>query len=124
MKVGNKIREIRKEKGLTQKELGKRLGVSDMSVSRYENAENMQLETLKKVAAALEVPIGAFIVSSKNNPPKNAHQNKLSNDDSMELLTIYFDHLNTEGKKRLFEYLQDLVKIPEYRIDEKENSEN
>jgi transcriptional regulator with XRE-family HTH domain len=137
MKIGEKIRIIRKRKGLTQKELGERLGVSDMSVRRYENAENMQIDTLEKIANALNVPIGAFIVSSPYQKAKSIYDNNLQKDsydeivkqlmiffDNMtdderdhlfDFLQIYYQVLNNEGKERLFEYMHDLVKIPEYR---------
>ena len=35
-KVGALIARLRKEKGLTQRELGERLGVSDRAVSKWE----------------------------------------------------------------------------------------
>lgn len=35
--IGNKLRELRESKGLTQKQLGKRLGVAPSSVSFYES---------------------------------------------------------------------------------------
>ena len=35
-KVGKFIREIRKEKGFTQKELAEQLGITDKAVSKWE----------------------------------------------------------------------------------------
>jgi len=37
MKIGNFLRELRNEKGLTQEELAEKYGVSSRSVSRWEN---------------------------------------------------------------------------------------
>lgn len=37
--MGNRIRELRKEKGLSQRELAKRVGVSFQSISFYENGK-------------------------------------------------------------------------------------
>ena len=37
MSIGKLIRDARKKKGLTQKELGERLGISDVSVAQWEN---------------------------------------------------------------------------------------
>ena len=34
------VRETRKEKGLTQKELGEKIGVSESTVNGYENGKN------------------------------------------------------------------------------------
>ena len=40
MTTGEKIRTIRKEKHLTQKELGAKLGVTQATVGQYEKNEN------------------------------------------------------------------------------------
>ena len=37
MKIGAFLRDLRKEKGLTQEELAEKFGVSSRSVSRWEN---------------------------------------------------------------------------------------
>ena len=37
----NRIVELRKQKGLSQKELGDMLGVSNKAVSKWENGESM-----------------------------------------------------------------------------------
>jgi UDP-N-acetylglucosamine 1-carboxyvinyltransferase len=51
LKVGQQIREARKAKGMTQKELGEKLGVSESVVTNYESGkQNLTLETLQKVA--------------------------------------------------------------------------
>ena len=51
---GLRLRKLREEKGLSQEELGKRIGVSKGSIYRYEN--NVQvpsLDTAKKLAKVL-----------------------------------------------------------------------
>ena len=59
--VGQLIRDTRKAKGITQKELGERLGVGESTVNGYEGGkQNLTIETLKKVADALQVEVAAF----------------------------------------------------------------
>ena len=41
VQIGKFISELRKEKGLTQEQLGERLGVTQKTVSRWENGRNM-----------------------------------------------------------------------------------
>ena len=54
-RVGQRIREARKDKGLTQSELGNILGVSKVTVNRYETGgQNLTLETLEKITKALD----------------------------------------------------------------------
>lgn len=53
-RVGQQIREARKAKGLTQKELGEKLGVGEPTVNGYESGkQNLTIETLQKIANAL-----------------------------------------------------------------------
>ena len=58
MTVGERIREYRKQAGLTQKELGDRLGVSNVHIGQYERGlRNPRLPQLKKIADALDIPL-------------------------------------------------------------------
>ena len=67
MTTGEKIRTIRKEKHLTQKELGAKLGVTQATVGQYEKNENPpKIETLERIAAALDVPLVALIGETKS----------------------------------------------------------
>lgn len=53
----NRIAEVRKGLGITQKELAKRLRVKQSTVSRWEKTDaNMTLATLRRIAKALDVP--------------------------------------------------------------------
>lgn len=60
--VGGLIKEARKSKGLTQKDLSKKLSVAEATVNRYESGEqNLTIETLHKIAIALEVKVSSLI---------------------------------------------------------------
>ena len=62
MKIGEKIRWIRKQKGMSQKELGIRFGVSQQMIGQYENNTNEpKISTLRKIAAALEIKWSDFL---------------------------------------------------------------
>lgn len=54
--TGNQIRKYRKEKGLTQRQLGERCGIDEANIRKYElgNA-NPKLETLHRIANALNI---------------------------------------------------------------------
>ena len=57
-KVGQRIFFYRRQRGLTQKELAKRAGVSQELLSKMENAgwsNNFSVDDLYKVAVALEI---------------------------------------------------------------------
>ncbi len=52
-----RIKEIVKEKGLTQKDLAERLGISDISFNKTLRGKYPQLQTLERIADALDVDI-------------------------------------------------------------------
>ncbi|WP_461093337.1 helix-turn-helix domain-containing protein [Spirosoma gilvum] len=60
-KVGQQIREARKAKGMTLREVGDQLGVAEATVSRYElGSQNLTVATLKKIADVLGMEFGVY----------------------------------------------------------------
>ena len=58
MTIGEKIKRYRKERGLTQKELGEKCGIADSAIRRYElNGARPKIETIQKIANALDIPV-------------------------------------------------------------------
>lgn len=53
--VGQKIKEIRESKGLTQEDLGKLVGVQKAQISKIENGNNLTISTINKVFKALNL---------------------------------------------------------------------
>lgn len=59
--IAERIRQIRKAKGMTLEQLGKKIGISRGMISRLEtNQSSPPIATLAKIAQGLEVPIGLF----------------------------------------------------------------
>ena len=59
--VGQKIRELRKERKLTQVELSSRLGIQQSDLSRMEQGEyRVSLDTLFRILAEFNMSIGEF----------------------------------------------------------------
>ena len=55
-RAGQQIQDARKQKGLTQRELGEKLGISESAVNRYEGGnQNFTLLTLQRIATTLQV---------------------------------------------------------------------
>ena len=64
MSMGDQIRAMRQIRGLTQKELAEKLGISAVGVAQWENGLRCpKIETLKRIADALEMPVGSFLPS-------------------------------------------------------------
>ncbi|MEY8390415.1 XRE family transcriptional regulator [Lachnospiraceae bacterium] len=56
MTIGENIRKIRKEKGLTQKQLGERLNMTQSAIGQFENDKTSpKIETINRIASALGV---------------------------------------------------------------------
>lgn len=73
MTIGKTIQALRKEKGLTQKELAQRLGVSASMIGQYEtDVRKPKLKTLEKISAALGVAITDIIDVSEISPSLNS----------------------------------------------------
>ena len=55
--TGERIKKLRKEKGLTQQQLGELLGVQKSAIAKYENGRvpNLKKETLTKLAEIFNV---------------------------------------------------------------------
>ena len=60
-RVGRRIRRVRESQGMTQTELGKKIGLSADRVQKYENGfRKPKADLLKKIAEALGVSTLAF----------------------------------------------------------------
>ncbi len=139
MPTGSKIKEIRQQKGLTQKQLGDLCGMADSAIRRYENGKaNPKIETLQKIADALDVPLDYLLgwEDKFNESPlyralkrsgdttscslyNDYIQRQLTMDIHWEPIDIEmvnrFKLLNPKGQAKAIDQVDLLTKIPEYR---------
>lgn len=142
MDIGEKIKHLRTEKGITQKELANRLGTSQQNLAQYENGKrNPKLETVRKMADALGVYISDLIVDWNQYSPSEYAQDimnditqgalnsaeeavssgkKVLNDVKETCIISDFRKLNKNGQDKAIEQVELLTKIPEYRKDTEE----
>jgi transcriptional regulator with XRE-family HTH domain len=67
--VGRRIRDLRKERGLTHAEFGRRLGIAWRNVQRIESGrQNLTLRTLHAIAVVLGVEVRALLDTSPDPP--------------------------------------------------------
>lgn len=93
-KIGTFIQTLRKERGLTQKELAEMIHVSDKTISKWENAGSIpDTEMLKPLCDALMVSLNELI-SGEKLPPENYSQK--AEENLMDLLKK-----EQESKRRL-----------------------
>lgn len=80
--IGDFISCCRKEKGLTQVELAEMLGVSDKSISRWENAKTMpDISLYEPLCEALDIQVAELLYAKKmtdNEKAKRGEQSALN----------------------------------------------
>ena len=65
-KIGKFIAQCRKDKNITQEQLAEKLGVTNKSVSRWENGKNMpDYSILKKLCNILDIDVNEFLSGEK-----------------------------------------------------------
>lgn len=77
MKLGERIKERRRELMMTQKDLGDKVQVTQKQISKYERNDSIPpLDVMEKLAIALKVPISYFIYETTT---KNMHNGEITN---------------------------------------------
>ena len=85
MNIGTTIRTHRLQKGLSQGDIEKKTGLLRCYLSRVENGHTVpSLDTLSKIAMALDLPISQFFVDDSQSRQLNLQ--KLS-DEELRFLT-------------------------------------
>lgn len=105
MNLGERIRNLRKSKNITQEELAKMIGVKRSVISKYENGSvNISTNNLLEISKALAIPIEVF----------------LGNDQISELINKY-DNISSVKMKR-FPLLGEIAcGEPIFAQEDKEN---
>lgn len=121
---GERVKEIRKRKGLSQLDLGERMNISQQAVGRYEKAiDQPKMTTVRKLADALNVAVSELIIdwsAISFDEATEALENSMNYNIENKLrkkLTNNFNKLNGVGQNKAIEQVELLTKIPEYRKD-------
>lgn len=149
MQIGHNIKNLRKAAGLTQKQLGEKLGISFQSIAQWETGKRIpKIETLRKIAAALncdiseidesfinsstvkaqELPHDALVALYKTTDSTQTAQvifSKLSAIDQESIINTlrYLQQLNSSGKSIAANRVQELTLIEKYTApDSSKNS--
>jgi|LSQX01.2.fsa_nt_gb transcriptional regulator with XRE-family HTH domain len=102
--IGAFIRMMRKEKGMTQEQLAEMLGVSQRSVSRWENGKTMpDLSLYEPLCKALDVQVSELLYAKKmSDEEKTEHGEKtalslLTTKSQLETFAIFTEVLIVVG---------------------------
>lgn len=103
MMIGKRIRQFRERAGLTQTQLGKKIGVALPTIYKYENdiLKNIPLSKIKKMAAALSITPGQLVGWK---------------DCTQTTLLKKYKLLNKKGKAQAERYIDELLVDSEFTV--------
>lgn len=100
IRIGKFLQELRKEKGLTQEQLGDRTGVSRRTVSRWETGANMpDLDILIELSDFYEVDLREILSGERKSKPMN---------EEMKETVLQVADYSNEEKERMLQRLHGL----------------
>ena len=110
MELGQKIKEARLQKGLTQQELGDIVGLQKSAIAKYENGRvvNIKRSTLQKLAKALDLRGSDLIIESNPKEAATLHARVLMDTELMISIEQYYE-LSDEKKKMVRDLIRSLA---------------
>lgn len=115
--LGTRIKELRTLAGMSQEELGKRVGVQRAAINKYEKGtvENIPIKTIENIAKVFDVSPTYLVGWDHQSSNPLAVEVKVIQgvqrfygNEGVELLECFVD-LSTKGKRRALQYLQELA---------------
>ena len=129
--INNRIRQIRLEKGLTQKQLAEKSGMYESQIRKYETGKALpKINTLKKIADSLDVPVSDLIEPTVFQPSRDLIDlfsgkkiekvgETISDNKELALIEKY-RKLNDTGKAEAVKRVSELAEIKKYTEPEEE----
>lgn len=117
MKFNERLRAIRKEKGLTQAELAEKAGIAVNSVRLYEAGARLpKLDTIARMAVAMGLTANDLIAGQWGKfDGIFLSDEEFQQDDREAQLIYHFRNLNDNGQTVAVERVQELTQIPAYQ---------
>lgn len=116
-KIGMFLKELRRERSLTQEEAAEILGVSNRSVSRWENGVTMpDLDLLIQIAKYYDVGVGEILDGGKKGEDTEKDMDKKTEETMLKIA----EHVSTEkivfSKKLCYIFTAGLVAFIIYMV--------
>ena len=117
METGEIIKILRKQKGITQTELGEVLGVNTSSIQKYESGavNNLKMGTIKTLCEYFKVP--PWIIVFQNYVPNEEVVLDIASlgDRNLEYPLTLLYKLNADGRRKAMTYVKDLIDSGNYK---------
>ena len=125
--IGERIKEARQERGLSQEELAQIINSTKSAISRYESGKRQpRIEQLKSIASALDVDVNwlmnGYTLEQRDQVWKEKVSRRFEEADAWkkgkDRLNVAFDSLNTSGQQEAVKRVEELTEVPRYRRQE------
>lgn len=105
--IGMRVRNVRRENGLTQDKFARKFHMIQQTLSRYENGKiSIPNGTLENIAKGMDVPIGFFL----------GIDSMTFTDDELRLLELY-----RRADDRVKEYIFEMVRMSATKLKGKDS---
>ncbi len=114
MNVGEYIKMLRTQKGITQEELGELVGVKRAAVNKWESGmvQNLKRTTIQRLSEIFQVSPVSFIEGSMQ-PSELPMQSGAQLTPRENVLLTNYRKLNSEEQQKADNYVENLVKVSE-----------
>ena len=114
--LGNRLKSLRQEKGLSQKEVAKLIGTTDVSIGRYEmDARVPKADILNSLAKLYDVEIDYLLTGKQTKEYESALNNRDKKDIEKDLKVIMDDFKSGEAGPAFYDGVEldddDLEKL-------------
>lgn len=125
MNIGERMKRLRIEKGMTQEEVGKILGITKGAVQKYENGHitNLRADMIKQLCILFGIAPAYFIFDNVAEDYSSSNSRDLRKMVIMhfgERFVSFLDvlnMLNEDGRQKVIDYTNDLAEIGRYKRD-------
>ena len=110
MDIGQKIKQARIAKGLTQEELGNIVGLQKSAIAKYENGRvvNIKRSTLQKLAQALDLRGSDLIIEANPKEAAELSARVLMDGELMDTIEKYYS-LSAEKQKMIRDLIRSMA---------------
>ena len=117
MTSGQLIKKFRERAGMTQRDLGEKLGIAPQTIAQWEtNLRNPKVSTLKKIAAALGIDYVNLMPDMYQFDITTSRLSEAFRSTIMaERMKAAFAKLNDQGQEIALERIEELTEMPRYQ---------
>lgn len=109
--IGERLKQIRKQKGMTQEDLAEKLGITFQQIQKYENGKNrISFSNMVELSRYLQVSLDSFLDSpALASEMSDQEQVAISQKETDELLKVYYSLEDPKLRKNLVKLVKSMA---------------